>query len=47
MTLMQISVRLAEEKGIKASVFCGWYFLKREKMSYKKLFMRQNGTEIM
>jgi len=36
MTLMQISVRIAEEKGIKASVFCVWYFLKREKMSYKK-----------
>jgi len=48
MTLMQISVRIAEEKGIKASVFCVWYFLKREKMSYKKkLCTRLNVTEIM
>jgi len=27
---------IIEEKGVKASVFCVWSFLKAEKMSYKK-----------
>jgi len=46
-TLLQFKVMIFEEKGIKASVFCVWAFLKREKMSYKKLYMRLNVTEIM
>jgi len=46
-TLMQLKMMISEEKGMKASVFCVWAFLKREKMSYKKLCMRQNATEIM
>jgi len=36
LTLTQISARIFEEKGVKASVFCVWTFLNREKMSYKK-----------
>jgi len=35
-TLMQLRAMIAEEKGIKVSVFCVWAFLKSEKMSFKK-----------
>jgi len=35
-TLMQIRAMIAEENGIKVSIFCVWAFLKREKMSFKK-----------
>jgi len=35
-TLLQLKAMIFEEKGMKASIFCVWAFLNREKMGYKK-----------
>jgi len=40
--LTQISTKIFEQKGVKASIFCVWAFLKSEKISYKKRCIGQS-----